>query len=60
MLEKSKIIESLTNLPEKVSLDDVIDRIIFLDKIENGIKQSKKGQITPDHQLDEKLPGWLK
>ncbi len=60
MLKREKIIESLKKLPEQVSLDEVLDRIILLDKIETGLEQSKKGQITPDDQLDEKLPKWLK
>ncbi len=60
MLKREKIIESLKKLPEQVSLDEVLDRIILLDKIETGLEQSEKGQITPDDQLDEKLPEWLK
>ncbi|MDQ3191384.1 MAG: hypothetical protein M3Q58_07320 [Bacteroidota bacterium] len=59
MLTRNKIIESIQKLPEKVSLDEVLDRIILLDKIETGLQQSKNGNTTPDDQLDEKLPEWL-
>jgi hypothetical protein len=51
MLNRESIIESLKKLPEQVSLDEVLDRIILLDKIETGLQQSEKGQITPDDQL---------
>ena len=60
MLKRETIIESLKKLPEQVSLDEVLDRIILLDKIEAGLEQSEKGQITPDDRLNEKLPEWLK
>lgn len=60
MLTRNKIIESIQKLPEKVSLDEVLDRIILLDKIETGLQQSKNGNTTPDDQLDEKLPEWLR
>ena len=60
MLKREKIIETLKKMPDQVSLDEVLDRIILLDKIETGLEQSEKGQITADEQLDEKLPEWLK
>lgn len=60
MLTREKIIETIKKLPEQVSLDEVLDRIILLDKIETGLAQSEKGQITPDDQLDKKLPEWLR
>ncbi len=60
MLKREKLIETLQKLPEQVSLDEVLDRIVLLDKIEKGLEQCEKGQITPDDQLDEKLPEWLK
>jgi len=60
MLNREKIIETLKKMPDHVSLDEVLDRIILLDKIETGLEQSEKGQITPDDKLDDKFPEWLK
>ena len=60
MLNREKIIETLKKMPDQVSLDEVFDRIILLDKIETGLEQSEKGQITPDDKLDDKFPEWLK
>jgi len=59
MLSREKIIETLQKMPDQVSLDEVLDRIILLDKIETGLQQSEAGMITPDAQLDKKLPEWL-
>jgi hypothetical protein len=60
MLKREEIIETLKKMPDQVYLDDVLDRIILLNKIENGLEQSKAGKITPDEELDTKLPEWLK
>jgi len=60
MLNREKIIETLKKMPDHVSLDEVLDRIILLDKIETGLEQSEKGQITPDDKIDDKFPEWLK
>jgi predicted transcriptional regulator len=60
LLNREKIIESLRKLPDQVALDEVLERIILLDKIENGLRQSEQGQVITDEELDEKLPEWLK
>lgn len=60
MLTRDKILESIKKLPEQVSLDEVLDRIILLDKIEKGLQQSSEGKITSDESLDKKLPEWLR
>ncbi len=60
MLTKAKLLESIKQLPDQFSLDQIIDRIILLDKIETGLQQSENGQVTRDEELDKKLPEWLK
>ncbi len=44
MLKKTTVIESILLLPANFSSEEVIDRIILLDKIQKGIKQSKAGK----------------
>ncbi len=60
MLSREQIIDTLKKMPEQVTLDDVLDSIILLEKIERGLEQSINGQITSDEQLEEKLPEWLR
>lgn len=59
MLTREKLIETIQKLPSDFSLDEVIDSIYLLEKIETGLQQSTKGQVTPDEELDRKLPEWL-
>jgi len=42
MLTKDKVIASIKDLPEKFSVDELIDRIIFLQKIDTGLRQSQE------------------
>lgn len=60
MLNREKIIETIKKMPDRVYLEEVLDRIILLSKIEAGLEQSRKGQVIPDDQLDEQLPEWLR
>ena len=59
MLNREKVIETIKQLPDNFPLDEFIERIILLDKIETGLQQSSRGQVTPDEKIDEKLPKWL-
>ena len=59
MVTKEKLLETLKQLPDKFSIEEIIDHILLLDKIEIGLDQSENGKITPDVELDQKLPEWL-
>lgn len=60
MLTKEKIIQSINELPERFSVDDLFDRIILLEKIETGINQSNAGQTFTTEEARQKLGKWLK
>ena len=59
MLTREQVIETLKQLPTKFSLEEVIDKILLLEKIEIGLQQSHNSEVTPDEELDKKLPEWL-
>ncbi len=59
MLVKASVIESIKQLPENFSLEEVFERILLLEKIETGIKQSKEGEVVSEKDLDKYLPEWL-
>ena len=59
MLTKENIISTINNLDEPIQLDDVLDKILLLEKIEKGIEQSEKGQVISDDELDKRLEKWL-
>ena len=56
-----KIVQShLADLPNEFSIDDLVERLILIEKIENGISQSENGDIISDSQLDKELQKWFK
>jgi len=60
MLTKKKLIQTLMDLPEKFSVEDVIDRIVLLQKIEIGLEQSHQGKTKSTGAAKVKLKKWLK
>lgn len=60
MLSKIKVLETIHSLPESFSFEDVIDRLVLLQKIEIGIEQSNKGEAVSSSEARKKLSKWLK
>ncbi len=58
-ITKEKLIETIKDLPESFSLEDLFERLILLQKIESGIEQSKSDQILSTADARAKLSQWL-
>lgn len=59
MTTKDKIISGIKKLPDTVTIDDILDQIMLVEKIEKGIEQSNKNQVVSDDELDKRLGKWL-
>ena len=60
MLTKEKVIDAISKLPNEFSVDQAIDELILLEKIDRGLTQSEANEVIPDEDLDKELPEWLK
>lgn len=60
MLTKKKIISGIKKLPDSVTIDEILDQIILLEKIEKGIEQANNGQILTEEEVDQRMSKWLK
>ncbi len=57
--EKENIIEMLKNLPDDVSMEDIIEAIYVRKKIEKGLKDSEEGNLYTHEEAKELLKKWL-
>lgn len=60
MITKAQLIQAVNDLPEEFTMDDFLDRIMLLQKIDTGVEQSLSGQTYTTKQAKEKLAKWLK
>ncbi len=58
MLTKNKVKKSIENLPDSFSIDQLIDQLIFLEKIEEGIKQSEEGKVISNEDIKVIIDKW--
>jgi hypothetical protein len=59
MLTKEKIISGIQKLPDSVTIDDVIDQIVLLGKIEKGIDEADMHRVLTEEEMDSKISKWL-
>ncbi len=60
MLTKRKVMNTISNLPEKFSLDELVEKMIVLEKIEKGIEDSDSDNILNEEELEAKIREWSK
>jgi len=49
------MIEAIRELPEDASVDDAIERLVFLAKIEEGLAQLDRGEGIPHDEVKRRL-----
>jgi predicted transcriptional regulator len=50
----------IKNLPDDISLEDIIEAIYVRQKIEKGLKDSNEGNLYINEEAKELLEKWLK
>ena len=59
MLTKAQIFDTVESLPECISLDELIDKLIFIEKVNIGLAQSENGMVSSEEVAVKKLSKWL-
>ncbi|TAG99877.1 MAG: hypothetical protein EAZ15_10310 [Sphingobacteriales bacterium] len=60
MITKTQLISSLDILPDNLTIEQVIDHLVFVDKVQKGLDDSNNGKINTVEEAREKLKKWLK
>jgi len=60
MITKAQSISSLDKLPENLTIDQVVDHIIFVEKVQKGLSGFANGNIHSKGEANQKPGKWLK
>ena len=52
---RDRILEALRDLPQDATVDDAIERLVFLAKIEAGLSELDAGKGIPHHEVKRRL-----
>ena len=61
-ITKNQIIEAIKAMPqdEFANIDEVIEEIILLEKIENGLKDVENGEVVSEEEANKIMDSWLR
>ncbi len=59
MLTKTKLFAELENFPEVFSIDELIEKLILIEKVEIGREQSRRGDVLSEAELDYEVKKWF-
>ena len=59
-MTKEKVLVALKELPEKFDVEELIERLIFLQQIDEGLFQSDNNQVISLSEAKKALSKWLK
>jgi hypothetical protein len=54
-MNKSKVLETLEKLPEEFSTEELIEKLLFIEKVEKGLKDVQEGKTIPLSEVREKM-----
>ncbi len=60
LLDKKKVLKSIKEMPDKFSADDVLDRIMILEKMERAIADSQAGRTISLEDMKKEVKKWRK
>lgn len=60
MLTKEKVNRTIEDLPESFTIDQLIERLIFVEKVEEGIRQSDNGKVVSNEDVKLMIDKWSK
>ncbi len=57
-MQKSTIQEALKSLPNDFNLDELIEKLLVLDKIEQGLEEIEKGDLLNHSEVKKLISEW--
>ncbi|MEM8556503.1 MAG: hypothetical protein AAF809_07870 [Bacteroidota bacterium] len=54
-LTKGQIVQAVADLPEDATVDDALERLLFLSKIEQGLAQAQRGETIPHEEAKRRI-----
>ena len=57
---KSNILKVVQDLPEETTIEEAMEHLLVLSKIEKGIQQADAGKTKTHRQAEKRMEKWLK
>jgi predicted transcriptional regulator len=58
--EKQNILRAVQSLPEDTSIEEAMERLFFLFKVEKGCNEADSGKTVSHIEAEKRMEKWLK
>ncbi len=59
MLTKESVNKQIEELPEEFTLDELIERLLIVEKVNLGLKDVEEGRTVTEAELDKMMEQWF-
>ncbi|MBU4539034.1 MAG: hypothetical protein L6264_04190 [Weeksellaceae bacterium] len=59
-ITKEELHQQIDQFPDEISIDEVIERLMMIDKLETRKKESDKNQTVSEEELKKEREKWFK
>lgn len=60
METKQQILKAIEDLPDDAGVEDALDRLYLLYKVERGLRQAERGELLTQEEVRERMAKWLR
>ena len=57
---KQQILKAMEELPDDAGVEDAMDRLYLLYKVERGLLQADRGELISQEEVRQRMAKWLK
>jgi len=57
---KQQMLKAIEDLPDDASVEDALDRLYLLYKVERGLGQADRGELISQQEARQRMAKWLK
>jgi len=57
-MKKEKALEAIQEMSEDFELEELIERLIFIEKVEKGLQQVAEGKVIPHEDVKKMIKQW--
>lgn len=59
-MTREAVIEAMSTLPKEFDLDALVERLIFMEKVEEGLAQLDRGESKTQEEVEQLVRSWRK
>ena len=60
MVTKEKVLASIEGMPNEFDLEELFERLIFIQKVEEGLEDARAGRVISAEELLKEVRTWGK